>query len=681
MGLDIKTLAAANSNAKQILKGSGGIQEQPGKDGKDAPTITKVDVDENNVLLTTLSDGTTLTGGTIKTISGINGTDGVNGTDGKDGRSIQSITKDENDNIIVTFSDGTIQNIGKLSVDVQADFLTEDGFGNIRYYNGKFQSYQNGVWVDITPTSDNTIVVNMMPNPMQRIIGIYDHENGRNKLKWLEPEDTVVDGQIICVVDKVVIRRKLGSVPQNENDGDIVIEVSKKDFNSHNSEWYIDSCIIPEIGDIYYYKAFPVSTTGFANRASVNEVSIKPKDHYLYGFIIDQNESDPESMISYIEDNKDFKPVYMNYENNTFDYGDWEDTWFIKTLKPCVLGFNGEILYEIDKNNYTKKLDGSDSNIDNDDLPGNVMIGIPKVYWKIQTISDDKCEIRFSDKNIDGSYKCWAHLDSKGNEIDYCYMPAYNGTVVSDKLRSLSGKPPVYSKTINQEISLAKSNNMNTESIWYIEIFSDRILINLLLMLIGKSTDTQTVFGTGSVIGGNSGQESQIYTGTMDRNGLFFGNSSYDLTGVKVFGMEHWWGNQLRSVAGFINNKGTIMVKLTCGQKDGSTVSEYNTNGNGYISITTVNSNESNGYISKMKFANDVFVPKTSGGSASTAYCDYVVFNNSVISYAACGGVHTDGVAAGAFYVAINRRPEVAEKLFASSISCKPLANEEGVCN
>lgn len=82
MGIDNKTLAAAKSYVKKSLQGAGAIKGQkgdPGKDGKDAPTIATVNVDENNVLLTTLSDGTTLNGGTIKTVSGINGVDGQDG--------------------------------------------------------------------------------------------------------------------------------------------------------------------------------------------------------------------------------------------------------------------------------------------------------------------------------------------------------------------------------------------------------------------------------------------------------------------------------------------------------------------------------------------------------------------------------------------------------------------------
>lgn len=82
MGLDIKTLAASKKYTKTTATGGGAIQGKPGKDGKDAPTITSVDVDENNVLLTTLSDGTTLNGGTIKTVSGVDGVDGQNGENG-----------------------------------------------------------------------------------------------------------------------------------------------------------------------------------------------------------------------------------------------------------------------------------------------------------------------------------------------------------------------------------------------------------------------------------------------------------------------------------------------------------------------------------------------------------------------------------------------------------------------
>lgn len=88
MGIDNKTLAAAKSYVKKSLGGAGAVQGQkgdPGKDGKDAPTITNVSVDENNVLSTTLSDGTVLPGGTIPTVAGKDGVDGKDGKEGTDG--------------------------------------------------------------------------------------------------------------------------------------------------------------------------------------------------------------------------------------------------------------------------------------------------------------------------------------------------------------------------------------------------------------------------------------------------------------------------------------------------------------------------------------------------------------------------------------------------------------------
>ena len=83
--MNIIDIGIAKNNTKKSLLGQGSIQGQPGKDGKDAPTITRVDVNENNVLLITLSDGTTLTGGTIQTVFGKNGIDGLDGRDGQDG--------------------------------------------------------------------------------------------------------------------------------------------------------------------------------------------------------------------------------------------------------------------------------------------------------------------------------------------------------------------------------------------------------------------------------------------------------------------------------------------------------------------------------------------------------------------------------------------------------------------
>lgn len=600
------------------------------------------------------------------------------GQDGKDGKSISTITKDDDDNIIVTFTDGTIQNIGKLSVDIQGDFLTSDGFGNLRYYNGHFQYYDNttSTWVDTSVTPSNVYIMNMIPQEMKKIFAVYDTDLGKYKLKFEEPDDTIIDGQVVCVVEKVIIRRKLGSAPISETDGDLVLEIKRKDFGSYKNEYFVDTILSPSDGDVYYYKAFPMSTTGFYNYSELNETDgIKCKNYNLYGFKLDKNESDPSSMITYIEDNKYFESARMDYNSNTFKYGDWEDSWFIKNLKPCMLKYDGTVDYELDKNDYTKKLDGTDSDVSNDSYGGNAMVGIPKVYWKIVDNGDNTANIYFSDKKVDSDFHCWSHIDNNGNEIDYCYVSAYDGSNINSKLRSISGQSPMANQTGTTEINYAKSNNIGPDIIWYTGLFNDWMLINLLLLLIGKSTDSQTIFGTGNnstyVSTSNTGVKN---TGTMNTKGLFWGNQD-NVSGVKVFGIENFYGNVWKRIGGWINDKGTQKIKMTYGQSDGSAVDGYNTDGTGYIAIgNSAPIGTSGGYVSKVLFSENGLIPTTANGSQTTYYCDGLWFNNSQINYAAVGGNSGNRYLVGAFCSNLSIAVSVADWARAAALSCKPLA-------
>lgn len=597
----------------------------------------------------------------------------LKGEDGKNGKSIISIEKDVNNNIIATFTDGETQNIGQLNIDVQADFLTEDGFGNLRYYNGHFQYYdeESSTWIDTSVTPENVYVINMIPQVMKSIKGIYDIDLGYNKLKWEEPDDTIIEGQVACVVEKVVFRRKLGSAPINEDDGELAFEVNRSNFGL-GKNWYVDKSFTPILGETWYYKAFPISTNGFVNTSTKNQTSILCKDYYLYGFKLDQGESDPSSMIAYIEDNVDFVSAYMDYTTDTFNYGDWEEFWFIKDLKPCMLNYDGTVAYELDKGDYSLKADGTLSDIANDIFEGNAMIGVPKVYWKIVDNGDGTANVYFSNKKVDEDFHCWSHIDNNGNEIDYCYMPIYNGSNVSSVLRSISGKTPINSQTGTTEITYALANNQTNDTIWYTEVFSDRMLVNLLLLLIGKSTDTQTVFGNGHYTGGSS-TSNLLKTGTMNTKGLFWGTNSTG-SGVKVFGMENWYGNIWRRIAGWINNKGTQMIKLTYGQSDGSTVDGYNTDGSGYISIGCTPTGTSSGYISKMTVTEYGLIPTTASGSATTYYTDGLWFDNSQVDYALVGGGCGSGFIVGALSSFLNRPVSFAAWNVGASVSCKPLA-------
>ena len=303
------------------------------------------------------------------------------------------------------------------------------------------------------------------------------------------------------------------------------------------------------------------------------------------------------------------------------------------------------------------------------------MVGIPKVYWKIVDNGDNTANIYICDKKIDSDFHCWSHIDNNGNEIDYCYMPIYNGSNVNSVLRSISGKAPMVNKTATTEITYAKSNNTGSDIIWYTELLNDRMLINLLLLLIGKSTDTQTTFGAGNnktfVSASNTGIKE---SGTMNTKGLFWGSND-NVSGVKVFGIEHWYGNMWRRIGGWINDKGTQKIKMTYGQSDGSTVDGYNETGSGYISIGGATpSGTSGGYISKMLITDNGLIPTIVSGSATTYYCDGLWFDNSQVDYACVGGNSNYASLVGALSSFLESTASAAYVTAGAALSCKPLA-------
>ena len=193
--------------------------------------------------------------------------------------------------------------------------------------------------------------------------------------------------------------------------------------------------------------------------------------------------------------------------------------------------------------------------------------------------------------------------------------------------------------------------------------------------MIGKSTDTQTVFGAGnnnsSVSESNTGVKN---SGIMNTKGLFWGSNN-NVNGVKVFGMEHLWGNTWRAVAGWINDKGTQKIKMTYGQNDGSTTDGYNIDGTGYISIpNSTPSGTSGGYISKVLFNENGLIPTTANGSQTTYYCDGLWFNNSQINYALVSGDSGGRYFVGAFCSNFHDTVSLASWNVATALSCKPLA-------
>ena len=181
---------------------------------------------------------------------------------------------------------------------------------------------------------------------------------------------------------------------------------------------------------------------------------------------------------------------------------------------------------------------------------------------------------------------------------------------------------------------------------------------------MGKSTDTQTVFGMG-----NCNSSAQIKNGTMNSKGLFWGSTD-KTSGVKVFGMENWWGNLWRRIGGWVtDSNGVQKIKMTYGTSDGSTTTGYNTDGTGYISVGSKPS--SNGYIKSMNFNKLGLIPSSTVGSSSTYYSDSSYWGTS--RYALVGGYWSNDLGCGVFFVSLGSAVSVSGSSVSAALSCKPL--------
>jgi hypothetical protein len=390
----------------------------------------------------------------------------------------------------------------------------------------------------------------------------------------------------------------------------------------------------------------------------------------VYGFHIDGNNSDPLSRVTYIADNANYTPAYMDYTADKFRYGSWRDIWFVKECKPCILNQDGTVKAYLNPNDYTKDIDGNTVVIDENLTGANVMIEFPKIWYKVVPDAGDvtSASVYFSPIKVDEDYKDYAYIDKDGVHKEHFYMPAYNGSVLSGTtvMRSISGQAVSKNLDASTEIAYAKANGDG----WSTEDAGEVMLINFLLILIGKSTDTQTVFGRGIDTGGETAFNAYV-TGSGNLKGLFYGTNTG--TGlVKVFGIENWWGLQWRRYAGDVLDNGVRKVKLCYGNEDGSTTFDFNIDGTGYVDVGVTPSGTNSGYIRTMKFVHDGMYSAISDGSSSTYYCDAQWFNNAYHTiYALRGGRSADGVPCGAFCVALSDAPGLRAWTDGASVSYK----------
>lgn len=408
----------------------------------------------------------------------------------------------------------------------------------------------------------------------------------------------------------------------------------------------------------------------------------EPIPTVIYGYHVDPDESDPYDAVTYLNDAVGMTPAAMG--STAFNYGSWQNAFFMP--KPCMVKFDGTVDYYLDPNDYTKKADGTASDVADPNYDGNAMMEWPLIWYKYEAgTADGEGYFYVSNKQADNTFHCWCNYDCDGNIINNFYTAIYNGTGTT-KLRSLSGVTLDGSSgcggtTGQEEVDRATANNTKTGKVeWYTDVFCDRMLINGLLILISKNLNSQAAFGNGLTTGGQSAKQSYI-TGSLNDKGLFWGKvgntSEAQSYAVKIFGMENWYGLVWHRTAGCVGlTNGNYTIKQTWSIVDGTTSTGYNSNGTGYISAGTRPENSST-YIKQCIYGNDCFLPFVAGGTGAsnlTYYCDCWYTANTSLTYLCIGAASANGYYAGSFCVGLSNVFSNDRWYIGTCLSLKPLA-------
>ena len=340
----------------------------------------------------------------------------------------------------------------------------------------------------------------------------------------------------------------------------------------------------------------------------------------VYGIMIDKNNSDPSARITYTDDAEGMNPAHMDYQTGKFDYGDWENAFFVRENRPVMLNPDRTVAYELNHNDYSKKLDGTKSDVSNINTPLNAMSEFPLI-WLCQYEVGDYEYILVSNVKINDNYNAYAYTREDGSIAKYMYLPMFGGSYDGSRLRSISGQVLANNTAMQTEFNYAAANGAG----WTVIPWCRRNLINCLLLIMGKSENSKEIFGRGNVYGVGD----FLNSGTLNSKGQFYGYN--DATHqVKVFHIEKWWGDRYDRIAGLISNNGRVKAKMS---------PPYNLTGANYIA-PLVDLPLSDGQQKDTRMTQYGRFPITVGAGISTYVCGHIFVYSGTQSPACVGGMY-----------------------------------------
>ncbi len=343
---------------------------------------------------------------------------------------------------------------------------------------------------------------------------------------------------------------------------------------------------------------------------------------WIYGVEITKATSNPSDRVTYISDAAGFTPV--TNDAGSFDMGSWAGNDLISGIAP--ISKSGTTRTYLDK----KTLDGCPTSTSADAL-----VEVPT--WYLSLTNDDetgKQYIRFSNHKVDDTYQDYAGTFN-GERVGAFWIGMFGGYVSSTSLYSYSGATPTVNKSITNFIAYAKARGDGYD----IETYYQITYLTALLVLLFKSTNGQATLGKGLTSSGSAAQSRSKLAFAND-----YGMSGYPADATKpvaFFWIHDFWGNVYEFVGGAKTDASQRLMTIIDGY---SSVTESD--------FTLVSPETPTG--SRVGYVKDVvctteagFLPRTTGASASSFWCDFSCVHASI--FPRWGGGWSDGDGAGPF--------------------------------
>ena len=313
------------------------------------------------------------------------------------------------------------------------------------------------------------------------------------------------------------------------------------------------------------------------------------KDYKTYTVRIDLNNSDPETACEYMD----------NAVGKTPGYDGWKDTDLIKNIKPCVLN-NGEVKYYLQKDDYTKKEDGTASVLDGTD--GDVMVEIPKIGYRLW--NDENYQyVSVTENPYKEGYCYYAHSLEADGDCDKIYYGAYLGYVNSNNLYSRSSVSP----TASTKLPNFRTYSSNKGTGYSIVSFYPWTLLQCLYTVMYKNLDSQTALGKGY-----TSASTKANTGTTNENIFCYGDPNDGTVHMKFLGIEDMWGNLRHWLDGIYNSSFNILTDYRNSQFIGDGYDFQFSTSSGlssptYGNITSIQGTNNSGFVLKFTDSNSSY--------------------------------------------------------------------------